>query len=69
MDVAPFYWKSGLGVEGCAVKGFRRDTFAFVATWERGIGKSWGFDVAYAWAPTGWGPQRMTYTEVLELIS
>jgi hypothetical protein len=68
MDVAPFYWKSGLGVEGCAVKGFRRDTVAFVATWERKIGASWGFDVAYCWRPGSAPLVRVTYTELLELL-
>lgn len=68
MDVAPYFWKSGLGVEGCAVKGFRRDTFAFVATWERKIGASWGFNVAYWWRPGGKPAVKVTYTEILELL-
>jgi hypothetical protein len=68
MDVAPYFWKSGLGVEGCAVKGFRRDTFAFVATWERKIGASWGFDVAYWWRPGGKPAVQVGYIELLELL-
>lgn len=51
MDVAPYYWKSGAAVEGCAVKGYR-PTLALVATWERKPGRGWSFDIAYAWNPS-----------------
>jgi hypothetical protein len=68
MDVAPYYWKSGAGVDGCAVKGWRAG-FAFVATWKRPPGRSWAGDVAYAWAPDERGfPIKMTHTSLLELI-
>ena len=51
-DVAPFYWRSGTGVEACAVKGFRTvPDMAFVATWQRSPGRNWGTDVAYCWRP------------------
>lgn len=68
-DVAPYYWKSGAGVEGCAVKGYR-PTLAFVATWERKPGRSWATDVAYAWNPSDnrTFPVRMTVTQLEEII-
>lgn len=73
MDVAPYYWKSGTGVEGCAVKGYR-PTLAFVATWSRkpafaGLSKGWLSDVAYVWNPSDRRsfPVRTTATQ-LEVI-
>jgi hypothetical protein len=67
MDVAPFYWRSGTGVDGCAVKGYRPD-WSFVATWERKPGKSWGFDVGYAWDRSGRGPVAVGYTALVGMI-
>lgn len=52
MDVAPYYWRSGDGVHGCAVKGYR-PALAFVATWKKpNGGKGWAFDIAYVWNPS-----------------
>jgi len=69
MDVQPYYWKSGAGVEGCAVKGYR-PTIAFVATWERPPGRSWGVDIAYVWNPSdrSRGPVKISLTNLEELI-
>lgn len=68
-DVAPYYWKSGVGVEGCAVKGYR-PTLAFVATWQRKPGKSWGSDIAYLWNPSDRRsfPSKIGITELGEII-
>lgn len=68
-DVAPYYWKSGAGVEGCAVKGYR-PTLAFVATWQRKPGKSWGSDIAYLWNPSDRRsfPSKIGITELGEII-
>lgn len=68
-DVAPYYWKSGAGVEGCAVKGFR-PSIAFVATWERKLGKGWATDVAYVWNPSDKRslPVRTVITQLEDLI-
>lgn len=69
MDVAPYYWKSGTGIEGCAVKGYRPG-LAFVATWKRVPGKSWSVDVAYLWNPSDRRsfPSRIKLTELLTVI-
>lgn len=70
-DVAPYYWRSGAGVEGCAVKGFRAvPGMAFVATWQRKPGKTWGVDVAYVWNPSDKRsfPSRISVTELEELL-
>jgi hypothetical protein len=69
MDVAPYYWKSGSGVEGCAVKGYSPG-LAFVATWQRKPGKSWAVDVAYIWRPHDKRsfPSKVNHTELGEII-
>lgn len=74
MDVAPYYWKSGTGDEGCAVKGYC-PTLAFVATWSRkaafaGLLKGWLTDVAYAWNPSDKRsfPVRITATQLEPII-
>lgn len=69
MDVAPYYWKSGTGIEGCAVKG-HRPTLAFVATWERKPGASWAFATAYAWNPSDGmkGPIKVNSGQLLSLL-
>lgn len=71
-DVAPYYWKSGAGVEGCAVKGFRAvPSLAFVATWQRKPGvKGWATDAAYAWRPEDRtrAPTKLTVTQLEEII-
>lgn len=70
-DVAPYYWKSGAGVEGCAIKGYR-PAFAFVATWQRVPGaRGWSSDVAYCWNPGDSGrrmPSKVNVTRLEELI-
>lgn len=70
MDVAPYYWKSGAGAEGCAVKGYR-PTLACVATWQRKPGvKGWAFDIAYAWNPSDRtkGPTKLPGVGALEQL-
>lgn len=52
-QVDALYWRSGDGVEGCAVR-LAKDRFRAVATWKRpagqqGSAKGWAADVAYAW--------------------
>lgn len=69
MQVAPYYWKSGTCVEGCAVKG-RGPALAFVATWERKPGTSWSFALAYVWNPgdRSTGPVKVNYGELERVI-
>lgn len=70
-DVAPYYWMSGERVEGCAVKGFRAvPALAFVATWQRKPGKSWGSDIAYLWNPSDRrsAPLKIGITELEGII-
>jgi hypothetical protein len=70
MDIAPYYWCSGVGVHGCAVKGYRPG-LAFVATWKRKPKvKGWSFDIAYAWNPSDrrTGPTRLPGISALEQL-
>lgn len=74
-QVAPIYWRAGDGSEGCAVKGRRAQTFAFVATWKRPAGRSgttagWGADIAYVWNPQDRThmPSKITHTQLEEML-
>lgn len=73
MDVAPYYWKSGAGIEGCAVKAYR-PTLALVATWQRKVrgprDRGWLFDIAYCWNPgdRSRGPVKMKLAALEEIV-
>ncbi len=73
MEVAPYYWKSAEGAEGCAVKG-HGPMLAFVATWRRkerpvsGL-SGWSGDIAYAWVPgAGKIPAKVGHEELERIV-
>lgn len=68
------YWRSGEGVEGCAVQ-LARGTLRAVATWSRKAGNvgakaGWAVDVAYAWrTDVERIPTKLTHTQLEGLIT
>lgn len=72
-EVQPWYWRSGVGAEGCAVR-LRKDVLRAVACWGRPAGNvgsksGWVVDVAYAWrTDVGRMPTKVTMTELEALL-